>query len=74
MALKTAVQNLPNEPELLDHKTAVIPREDGTEALCHELHCRDRDGNESLIYADTQQEGEADIMLLLYADDGVLAK
>ena len=74
VALKTAVQNLPDELELLDHKTAVIPREDGTESLCHELHCRDRDGNESLIYADTQQEGEADIKLLLYADDGVLAK
>ena len=72
--LKTAVRNLSDDLHLLDHQTAMIPREDGTEALCHELHCRNKDGDEVLIYADTQQEGEADIKLLLYADDGVLAK
>ena len=52
----------------------MIPLEDGTESLCHELHCRDKAGNEVLVYADTQQPQEADIRLLLYADDGVLAK
>lgn len=72
--LKTAVQALSDDLLLLDHKTAMIPRDDGTETLCHELHCRDKDGNEVLVYADTQQKGEADIKLLLYADDGVLAK
>lgn len=74
VALKTAVQGLSDELDLLDHQTAMIPREDGTEALCHELHCRDKTGKEVLVYADTQQPGEADIKLLLYADDGVLAK
>ena len=72
--LKTAVRGLSDELELLDHRTAMIPCEDGTEALCHELHCRDKSGKEVLVYADTQQKGEADIKLLLYADDGVLAK
>ena len=72
--LKTAVRGLSDELELLDHRTAMIPCEDGTEALCHELHCRDKSGKEVLVYADTQTEGEADIKLLLYADDGVLAK
>ena len=72
--LKTAVRNLADELDLLDHKTAMIPLEDGTESLCHELHCRDKAGNEVLVYADTQQPQEADIRLLLYADDGVLAK
>jgi len=72
--LKTAVKALSDELELLDHKTALIARDDGTEALCHELHCRGKDGSEVLIFADTQQAGEADLRLLLRADDGVLAK
>ena len=72
--LKTAVRNLSDGLDLLDYKTALIPLDDGTEALCHELHCRDAQGNEVLVYADTQREREADIKLLLRADDGVLAK
>ena len=46
----------------------------GAKALCHELHCRDKDGQEVLVYADTQEEKEADLRLLFTADDGTLAK
>ena len=74
VTLKTAVGNLADELDLLEYKKAVIPLADGTEALCHELHCRDKAGQEVLVYADTQQEREADVRLLLYAEDGMLAK
>ncbi len=74
VTLQTAVGNLADDLDLLEYKKAVIPLEDGTEALCHELHCRDKAGQEVLVYADTQQEREADLRLLFYADDGMLAK
>lgn len=74
VTLETAVGNLADELDLLDYKTAVILLDDGTEALCHELHCRDKDGQEVLVYADTQEEKEADLRLLFTADDGTLAK
>ena len=72
--LRTAVHNLDDTLDLLDYKEAVILLDDGTEAFCHELHCRDGQGQEVLVYADTQAEREADLRLLSYADDGVLAK
>ena len=74
VTLETAVGNLADGLDLLDYKTAVILLDDGTEALCHELHCRDKDGQEVLVYADTQEEKEADLRLLFTADDGTLAK
>lgn len=74
VTLETAVGNLADELDLLDYKTAVILLDDGTEALCHELHCRDKQGQEVLVYADTQEEKEADLRLLFTADDGTLAK
>lgn len=74
VTLETAVGNLADGLDLLDYKTAVILLDDGTESLCHELHCRDKDGQEVLVYADTQEEKEADLRLLYTADDGTLAK
>ena len=74
ITLETAVGNLADGLDLLDYKTAVILLDDGTESLCHELHCRDKAGQEVLVYADTQEEKEADLRLLFTADDGTLAK
>lgn len=71
---KQAVRALADELDLLDYSTALIARDDGTEALCHALHCRDRDGNEVYIYADSGRPEEADVRLMTHDGDGVLAK
>ena len=71
---KQAVRALADELDLLDAGTALIARDDGTEALCHALHCRDKDGKEVYVYADSGKQEEADIRLVTRDDDGVLAK
>ena len=60
--------------KLLGTKTALIPLDNGTEKLCHELHCRDKNGQEALVYTDVTNGEETDVQILLYADGGVLAK
>ncbi|MCD7828610.1 MAG: germination protein YpeB [Clostridiales bacterium] len=55
-------------------KQAVIPLDDGTEKLTYEFLCSDEDGNDVLVYIDTETGLEADILLLLYSDGGTLTK
>jgi germination protein YpeB len=60
--------------KLLGTKTVLVPSDDGTEQLCHELHCRDESGQEVLLYTSVTTGEEVDLKILLYADGGVLAK
>lgn len=55
-------------------RSAVIPTASGEEKLCCEFHCADGDGQEALVYIDSSTLEEADILLLMYADNGVLTK
>lgn len=71
---KAAVRALADELDLLDAGAAVIELDDGSESLCHALHCRDRDGRELYVFSDTQTPREADIRLVTRDDDGMLAK
>lgn len=57
-----------------DTSLAVIPGKDGKERLCYEFHVTDKSGQEALIYIDTQTGEEADVLLLLYSDGGVLTR
>jgi len=55
-------------------RTAVIPTPGGGEKLCVEFHCADDNSQEVLVYIDTKTLNEADILLLMYSDNGVLTK
>lgn len=60
---------------VLDTKKCVIPKNNGTEAQCIELHCESRDTNEEvLVYINAKTGAEEDIMMLLYSDGGTLTK
>jgi germination protein YpeB len=60
---------------VLDTKKCVIPKDNGTEVQCIELHCESQDTNEELlIYLNAKTGVEEDIMLLLYSDGGTLTK
>lgn len=63
-------------PSLSVKKTALalIPGKDGKEKLCYELHVADKSKQEALIYIDVTTGEEADILLLLYSDGGVLTR
>ncbi len=65
---------LGNHLQIIDVSKALIPLDTGKELLCYEYHCKDKNGNEVLVYIDCQTGKEEEIMLLLYADDGVLTK
>ncbi len=54
--------------------SAVIPLDTGKEAYCYEFHCKDKNGQEVLVYIDKQTGEERDILLLLYADGGTLTR
>lgn len=54
--------------------SAVIPTDAGKEAYCYEFHCKDKNNQEVLIYIDKLTGEEVDILILLYADGGVLTR
>ncbi len=56
------------------NRLCVIPTPSGSEKLCCEFHCADDNGQEVLVYIDTKTLDEADILLLMYSDNGVLTK
>lgn len=53
---------------------AVIPGKDGTERYTYELLCEGADGQHILVYKDIRTGEEADILILLYSDNGTLTK
>lgn len=63
-------------PSLVVKNTALalIPCKDGKERLCYEFHVAGKNQQEALVYIDTQTAEEADILLLLYSDGGVLTR
>lgn len=63
-----------NQLEITDTRICIIPTEWKTEQLCYEIHCRDKDKREYLIYIDGKTGMEDNILILLYSDDGVLTK
>ena len=56
------------------YKTAFIPTEWETENYVYEYHCIDKNKQEVLVYIDPVTGEEKDVLLLLYADGGVLTK
>lgn len=60
---------------VLGVKQCVIPKENGTEAMCYEYHCESTETNEEvLIYVNSATGAEENILLLLYSDGGTLTK
>ncbi|MBQ7203187.1 MAG: germination protein YpeB [Eubacterium sp.] len=56
-------------------KRALIPKENGREVQCWEFACTSKDtGEDALVYINAKTGAEEDIMLLLYTDNGTLAK
>ena len=60
--------------KILTEASAVIPLDTGKEAYCYELRCKDSKGQEVLVFIDKTTGEERDILLLLYADGGVMAR
>lgn len=59
---------------IIDYRKALIPTPGGGEELCYEFHCKSSNGEEVLVYINTQTCMESQILLLLYSDGGVLTK
>lgn len=71
----TALKKISPSLEAIDGRLCVIPKEDGTEKLCFEIHCKSKKtGDEVLVYINAKDGEEEDIMLLLYSDNGTLTK
>lgn len=61
--------------EVLGCKLALIPTDAGNEVLTYEFHCRSRaTGEELLVYVNTKTLKEAQILFMLYTDNGVFVK
>ncbi|MDR1631114.1 MAG: germination protein YpeB [Oscillospiraceae bacterium] len=60
--------------QILKTSQAVIPKDNGDERFTYEFHCKDAAGQEVLIYIDPKNGDEAEILLLMYADGGILTK
>ncbi|MBQ6935917.1 MAG: germination protein YpeB [Clostridia bacterium] len=55
-------------------KKVFIPTDFGTEIFAYEYHCVAPDNQEILVYIDPKTGEEAEILILLYMDNGVLTK
>ncbi len=53
---------------------AFIPLDDGNEVFAYEIFCKDKNGNDVLVYINAKTGNEADIKLLLYTDGGILTR
>lgn len=74
VAREAAEQNLSPLLTVKDARLAVIPTDAGGETACYEFHCADSAGQECLVYIDASTGNEAEILLLLYSDNGVLTR
>ncbi len=69
-----AAEKLSSELTVLKSRLAFIPLDTGKEALCHEFHCKDSEGQQVLVYLDAYTSQQRDLLILLYSDGGVLTK
>lgn len=69
-----AMESVSPNLSVMDSKLCVIPSSGKNEFFCYEFHCADKDGQEYLVYIDTQTGQEDNILLLLYSDEGTLTK
>lgn len=53
---------------------AVIPTDSGDERAAYEITCEDDDGKTVLVYVDARTGEEADLLILMFTDGGVLTK
>lgn len=74
MTLKGGVGNLASGLDVMDAQYAVIPKDNGDEQFVYEYHCKDSTGQEVLVYINPESGDEAEIMLLMYSDGGILTK
>lgn len=74
LSLKQAEKIISSSLELIDSRYAVIPLETGKEVFCLQLHCKDKESRELLIYLNALTAKQEDILLLLYSDDGIMTK
>lgn len=69
-----AAERLSPSLALIKSRLVFIPLESGREALCYELHCKDSEDQEVLVYLDAYTLEQRDLLILLYSDGGVLTK
>ena len=74
ISLESARKIISDDLKILKENSAVIPLENGKEACCYEFRCEDKKGQQVLIYIDKETGEERDILLLLYADGGILTR
>ncbi len=74
ISLEQAKNTINNQLEIMDTQICVIPTEWKTEQLCYEIHCKDKNSREFLIYIDCETGMENNILVLLYSDGGILTK
>lgn len=69
-----AMKNIVESLKVKKVSAAVIPTSGGGERYTYELFCEDTEGQHILIYKDIKTGEEADILILLYSDNGTLTK
>lgn len=74
ISLVEARENVNDELIIIDSRVCVIPTEWKTEQYCYEFHCKTQNGQELLVYIDSESGQEDNILILLYSDNGVLTK
>lgn len=61
--------------EIENTRICTIPKESGNEVQCYEFTCKSTDtGENALVYINTQNAREEDIMIMLNTDNGVMTK
>lgn len=72
--LESAQKFLNGDLTVLSCKKVFIPTEWESEIYVYEYRCKSEESQEMLVYLDPQSGEEQDILLLLYADGGILTQ
>ncbi len=73
-SVNDAREKLSKALKINDVNRCIIPTDGNTEKHCYEFHCTGIDGEELLVYVNTQNLEEEQILLLLKTDGGTLTK
>ncbi len=73
-SVNEARERLSKALKINDVNRCIIPTDGNTEKHCYEFHCTGIDGEELLVYVNTQNLEEEQILLLLKTDGGTLTK
>lgn len=74
LSYQQAMESVSEELQVEDISRAIIPTDSGKEIFAYEFLCKGNEDEDILVYINAATGDEADILMLLYSDGGILTR